>query len=594
MSPVVTGEHTDLNVATAHGDWAHVALSPRQRQILTLLRAGKSNKEIATDLNIGLGTTKQHLVTLFKKLGATNRAMAISKSQALTGASVDGPVAIERPERDRAENISYRERRPVAVLCLRPDTKNIALDADTIKHLNRLYSDVAFDFDAGFLVHSGGRCDLIFGIRQVRRHDILRAVRAAVSISKSIGSALREDFQLQAGLAYGYIAASMDKDGDWTGEAIQGGVMATAQNEMNHAAPGRINLHHTAKTMIEHIGFDADQITAGHIALSPTFRWRAKHTGGQTPLVGRAPELEVLRAALQDHADGKPGIISIQGETGMGKTELLHAFIGQAEAARLTPDYWTCSLADSQPGAPSLGWLAHADGTQFLDLSNFCKTVLRQKTTPTDPLIIENCHNLTTAKFVELLTVIKKYGQNQFIVISHRGPLPALQPDGMEFTALHLKRLSEREMTTVLCNLLGPAHRAEKWIKQMAQGVPLFLRQLVSFALVEIENQRNRPGIIPPIELCAVICERVESHNLDRRLLHVIAKTKNPETVMGLAKSWPGDRNDLRLKLEQAVASGVVEAVTGHRRAATQYRISHPLLVWVFSILFLSPVGPSA
>lgn len=52
------------------------ALSDRQRQVLNGLVKGKSNKEIAQELNVAEGTVKMHLAALFRALGATNRAHA--------------------------------------------------------------------------------------------------------------------------------------------------------------------------------------------------------------------------------------------------------------------------------------------------------------------------------------------------------------------------------------------------------------------------------------------------------------------------------------------------------------------------------------
>lgn len=52
------------------------SLSERQQQILGLLAEGKSNKEIAADLEIEQGTVKQHLFVLFRKLGVVSRAKA--------------------------------------------------------------------------------------------------------------------------------------------------------------------------------------------------------------------------------------------------------------------------------------------------------------------------------------------------------------------------------------------------------------------------------------------------------------------------------------------------------------------------------------
>jgi len=59
------------------------ALSARQKEILGLLAVGKSNKEIAHELHITEGTVKQHLFTLFRKLGVTSRLKATLKADEL-------------------------------------------------------------------------------------------------------------------------------------------------------------------------------------------------------------------------------------------------------------------------------------------------------------------------------------------------------------------------------------------------------------------------------------------------------------------------------------------------------------------------------
>jgi len=45
----------------------------RERQILTLLRAGQPNREIAQTLGIDEGTVKAHITRLMRKVGVTNR-----------------------------------------------------------------------------------------------------------------------------------------------------------------------------------------------------------------------------------------------------------------------------------------------------------------------------------------------------------------------------------------------------------------------------------------------------------------------------------------------------------------------------------------
>ncbi|BBO59368.1 response regulator transcription factor [Mycoavidus sp. B2-EB] len=57
---------------------APMRLSPRQHQIMRLLNMGNTNKLIARTLNISEGTVKIHLASIFKILGATNRAAAVA------------------------------------------------------------------------------------------------------------------------------------------------------------------------------------------------------------------------------------------------------------------------------------------------------------------------------------------------------------------------------------------------------------------------------------------------------------------------------------------------------------------------------------
>lgn len=51
-------------------------LTPRQRQICTLLRQGMTNKLIAETLGICEGTVKNHISNIFRVLSATNRTQA--------------------------------------------------------------------------------------------------------------------------------------------------------------------------------------------------------------------------------------------------------------------------------------------------------------------------------------------------------------------------------------------------------------------------------------------------------------------------------------------------------------------------------------
>lgn len=53
-------------------------LSPRQREILALVAAGRTSKEIASVLDISESTVNWHLANVFARLGASSRAEAVA------------------------------------------------------------------------------------------------------------------------------------------------------------------------------------------------------------------------------------------------------------------------------------------------------------------------------------------------------------------------------------------------------------------------------------------------------------------------------------------------------------------------------------
>ena len=60
-----------------------IALSPREGEVLRLLARGAVNKEIAATLGISEGTVKNHLTSLFTKLGVSHRTQAALRAREL-------------------------------------------------------------------------------------------------------------------------------------------------------------------------------------------------------------------------------------------------------------------------------------------------------------------------------------------------------------------------------------------------------------------------------------------------------------------------------------------------------------------------------
>ena len=62
---------------------AALGISPRELTVLREIAAGRSNKEIARQLNLSENTVKTHVARLFEKLGARRRTDAINKAREL-------------------------------------------------------------------------------------------------------------------------------------------------------------------------------------------------------------------------------------------------------------------------------------------------------------------------------------------------------------------------------------------------------------------------------------------------------------------------------------------------------------------------------
>jgi DNA-binding CsgD family transcriptional regulator len=69
--------------ATADADKADLGLTGREREVLRLVSAGRSNREIAAELFISPKTASVHVSNILAKLGAASRSEAAAKAHAL-------------------------------------------------------------------------------------------------------------------------------------------------------------------------------------------------------------------------------------------------------------------------------------------------------------------------------------------------------------------------------------------------------------------------------------------------------------------------------------------------------------------------------
>ncbi|MCW2647459.1 MAG: putative two-component system response regulator [Pseudonocardiales bacterium] len=76
-----------------HAATDSVLLSPRESQVLALLREGRSVPEVAATLYVSLSTAKTYVARLYDKLGSSNRAQALMTAVRL-GLFDDHPIPV--------------------------------------------------------------------------------------------------------------------------------------------------------------------------------------------------------------------------------------------------------------------------------------------------------------------------------------------------------------------------------------------------------------------------------------------------------------------------------------------------------------------
>ena len=81
IQPALTARaERELSTRAAPADSADAELSPREREVLRLVAAGYSNREIAKALFVAEGTVKNHVSNILAKLVARDRTRAVLKA----------------------------------------------------------------------------------------------------------------------------------------------------------------------------------------------------------------------------------------------------------------------------------------------------------------------------------------------------------------------------------------------------------------------------------------------------------------------------------------------------------------------------------
>lgn len=533
-------------------------LSLRQHQILELLQAGMANKEVARELDIGLGTVKQHIVALFKKLNVSNRTMAVSQ----------GIEPLRRQESTASSSLlsapGLLENRPCVVLSLAlPD----AASQTAVRLMYGILADVASINDAVFLARKGNAGDVIFGIQRVSEYDVMVALQTACGIyadmlefDRHIASRLRGC--LSAGLAF----VSMKRFGGWTGEAIASAAIAFARETLSETLPGNVVFDAVTRDLFHAFGTTGQQVVGPVMSFCQLTNLQRRGARQSYRLVGRDAELTRFDLAMTLADRGQGTLVHLEGEMGMGKSRLCDEFSARCQGGRGGTFFYRCI-----PPILGNGFFNIANGASC-SVADIVALLRRSPDRSPELIIIDDFHILTPEQQILLSTAAADaVGQGKLVVFSGRcwgSRSPAAE-------TIHLRRMSDRDVKTLVRSVLdkGPAaERPEKVmdISSKAAGVPLFA--------VELARHYDPQSVAFP--LLVAISSRMDSLHLDRRLLRTVANNSDRTGMTELAMTWGEDPAFLKQQAERAVNAGVLS--WGPNASLT---FAHPLLRRAITVL---------
>jgi len=524
-------------------------LTPRQLQILKLLQEGKPNKELCEELGIGLGTVKQHLVALFKKLNVKNRAMAVSLASDLR-------LGQEAPPASLRTSVLL-DSRPCVVL-------SVSLPQDAPHHAVRLMlgslAAIAAANEAIFLARPGNAGDVIFGIQRATEYVIAIALQTAQTIH---GDLLLADAAagLRGCLTAGHAFASMHRFGGWTGEALASASISSARETLDTVAPGHFVIDPSARDLTALFGIHGipEDSTAIPFADLDRLRWSGTRPGYE--LTGRTSEMARLFAALGESTQGHGTLFHIEGEMGMGKSrlckEIFRLCLSQSGAAsfyRCLPEalHHPCYDTVSQ---------------EYCSVEDIDARLRARPDWLPELVIIDDIRLLPAAaqsRLADSAAIARAHGK--LVVFASRKLTGTA--DGQPAEKIVLRRLPPQSLQGLVRKALGKGavkDRANRVLNicSAAAGVPLFA--------VELAHHHETETHLP-LSLQVTISARLDGLHLDRRLLREVARQAAGTSLDEASRNIGEDASAIRQQADRSVAAGVLNC------ADDWISFTHPLL----------------
>ncbi|OGS72348.1 MAG: hypothetical protein A2063_09595 [Gallionellales bacterium GWA2_60_142] len=528
-------------------------LTPRQLQILKLLQAGKPNKALSEELGIGLGTVKQHLVALFKKLNVKNRAMAVSLA-------IDLQQEQETSRPSSLRTTVLLDNRPCVVL-------SVSLPQDAPPQIARLMhgslASIAAANDAIFLARPGNAGDVIFGIQRSTEYVVAVALQTAQAVH---GDLLLADAdmaaQLRGCLTAGHAFASMQRFGGWTGEALASAAISSARELLDTVAPGQFFIDSHARDLIALFGIDGlpESVSPMSFARLDQLLWSAERP--RYELVGREAEKKALSATLEESAQGRGRLLHLEGEMGMGKSRLCEKMFRLCLSRSGCASFYRC--------------LPAALGQRYYDTSSreYCAIEdidARLRSRPErlpELVIIDDIHLLPATQQAVLASAAATAVQlGKLVVFVGRKVVRATDTPPAE--VMTLRRMPPQSLQGLVRQALGKdiiKNRTDKVLNicSAAAGVPLFA--------IELARHHKHDKQLP-LTLQIAINARLDGLHLDRGLLREVARQTAGISLGDAAQNMGENIESVRRQTSNSVAAGVLSLT-----ADEWISFTHPLL----------------
>jgi class 3 adenylate cyclase/tetratricopeptide (TPR) repeat protein len=214
----------------------------------------------------------------------------------------------------------------------------------------RACKQIVAKYDQDILQQKGDGIGVCFGLRRAREDDPEQAVRAAIELTEAVSNmpvSGNATVRCRIGIGTGVVAVvSSDAFGD---------VMNLASRLQDVGGPGDIIVSDSVRRIC---GDSFAFIDIGHRPLkgfAPQRVWRvggtiqgisrfdAIHGQGLSPLTGRDDEQRELHRLLGFAQSGRPQVVCIQGEAGIGKSRLVRELVDEVRNRRFAVQIYQCT-----------------------------------------------------------------------------------------------------------------------------------------------------------------------------------------------------------------------------------------------------------